>query len=71
MTKEINPEVILGKKFISTTNLVLNASKTTNEATFKRTKSSIDIKLKLFANEYTVTLKKNILGKKLLCNFFY
>lgn len=59
MRKEINPEILLGKKFTSSANLILN-----NRAggEFKRAKSAVDLKLKLFANEYSNVLKKSLLG---------
>lgn len=65
ITKDINPELMLGKKFISSANLILNAKMGNFHA--KRTKSAVNLKLKLFGHEYSDLLKKNILGMLFFC----
>ncbi len=70
MRKEIDPEVVLGKKFISSANLILGRSAGAENIDVqrieKKTKSAVDLKLKLFANEYSTVLKKNLLCKSLI-----
>lgn len=60
MTKEINPELILSKKLVSSANLLLNAK--LNSLNSKRTKSAVNLKLKIFGHHYSDLLKRNILG---------
>lgn len=65
ITKDINPELMLGKKCISSANLILNAKMSHFHA--KRTKSAVNLKLKLFGHEYSDLLKRNILSKSRFC----
>ena len=56
---EVIPDLILGKKFTSSANLII-PSKT--QAGFNRIKSAFDLKQKTASNHYSISLKKNLLG---------
>ncbi len=67
MRKEIDPEVVLGKKFVSSANLILTrpAGHADAARVGQRTRSAVDFKLKLFANDYSTALKENLMCKNL------